>query len=169
MEKKRSNRGKVLVIMGSKSDLPVVESAIPLLKELGLDFEVRIASAHRTPELVREIVSSTDADVIIAVAGMSAHLPGVVASLTDKPVLGVPVNSGHYSGVDSLLSMVEMPPGVPVATFGQGKSGMKNAVIFSAKMLGLKYDYIVENLKSYIKSMKDKVFEDDADVQERLK
>ena len=130
---------KVAVVMGSTSDLPVMQDAVDFLKELGIDVEVDIVSAHRTPEKLFDF--STNAhkkgiQVIIAGAGGSAHLPGMVASKTIVPVLGVPVQSKALSGQDSLLSIVQMPAGIPVGTLAIGESGAKNAGILAAQIVG---------------------------------
>jgi 5-(carboxyamino)imidazole ribonucleotide mutase len=125
----------VLIICGSSSDMPVVEKAEAVLKENGVDYEVKVASAHREPEKVMEIVKSSKADVFIAVAGLSAALPGFVASMTDKPVIGVPV-SAKLGGLDSLLSIAQMPSGVPVACVGVDNS--KNAAYLAIRILRLK-------------------------------
>jgi 5-(carboxyamino)imidazole ribonucleotide mutase len=125
----------VLIICGSSSDMPVVEKAEAVLKENGVDYEVKVASAHREPEKVMEIVKGSDADVFIAIAGLSAALPGFVASMTDKPVIGVPV-SAKLGGLDSLLSIAQMPSGVPVACVGVDNS--KNAAYLAIRILRLK-------------------------------
>ncbi len=127
---------KVLMICGSKSDLPIVEKAERILKENNIPYKLEIASAHREPEKVKEIVKTTDADVFIAFAGLSAALPGFVASLTDKPVIGVPVNV-KLDGLDALLSTMQMPSGVPVATVGIDNA--KNAAHLAIRILKLKY------------------------------
>ncbi len=130
---------KVGVIMGSTSDYNVMEAAVETLAEFGVDFEKRVVSAHRTPELLFEYAKSAKSrgiEVIIAGAGGAAHLPGMVASLTPLPVIGVPVKSRALSGVDSLLSIVQMPAGVPVAT--TAINGAKNAALIAISILSLK-------------------------------
>lgn len=130
----------VVIIAGSKSDAPLVEHGVKELNELGISHEVVYISAHREPEKLREYVSQLPqrgVKVIIAVAGLSAHLPGVVASLSELPVLGVPVDTGPLNGLDALLSIVQMPRGVPVGTLAIGKHGMINAVILAARILNL--------------------------------
>jgi len=127
---------KVLIICGSNSDLPVVNKAEEILKENNIPYETQIASAHREPEKVKDIVKKSDADVFIAIAGLSAALPGFVASLTDKPVIGVPVNV-KLDGLDALLSTMQMPSGVPVATVGIDNA--KNAAHLAIRILKLKY------------------------------
>ena len=127
------------VIMGSKSDWPTMKNATEILEELGVSFEVKVVSAHRTPDLMFEYAETAEArglEVIIAGAGGSAHLPGMVASKTIVPVLGVPVQSKALSGQDSLLSIVQMPGGIPVGTLAIGDSGAKHAGILAAQIVG---------------------------------
>ena len=127
------------VIMGSKSDWPTMKNATEILEELGVSYEVKVVSAHRTPDLMFEYAETAEArglKVIIAGAGGSAHLPGMVASKTVVPVLGVPVQSKALSGQDSLLSIVQMPGGIPVGTLAIGNSGAKNAGILAAQIIG---------------------------------
>ena len=127
---------KVLIICGSESDLNIANKAEEVLKENKIPYELKIASAHREPEKVKDIVKKSDADVFIAVAGLSAALPGFIASITDKPVIGVPVNI-KLDGLDALLSMMQMPSGVPVATVGIDNG--KNAANLALRILKLKY------------------------------
>ena len=127
------------VIMGSKSDWPTMKNATEILEELGVSYEVKVVSAHRTPDLMFEYAETAEGrglEVIIAGAGGSAHLPGMVASKTIIPVLGVPVQSKALSGHDSLLSIVQMPGGIPVGTLAIGDSGAKNAGILAAQIVG---------------------------------
>ena len=127
------------VIMGSKSDWPTMKSATEMLEEFGIPYEVKVVSAHRTPDLMFEYAETAQArglEVIIAGAGGSAHLPGMVASKTIVPVLGVPVQSKALSGQDSLLSIVQMPGGIPVGTLAIGEAGAKNAGILAAQIVG---------------------------------
>lgn len=126
---------KVLIVCGSESDLPVARRAETVLKENKIPFEIRVSSAHRDPKGTERLVKGTDADVIIAIAGLSAALPGFVASHTDKPVIGVPVGV-KLDGLDALLSMMQMPSGVPVATVSI--DGGKNAAILAMKILAVK-------------------------------
>ncbi|MDC9715335.1 MAG: 5-(carboxyamino)imidazole ribonucleotide mutase [Gammaproteobacteria bacterium] len=126
------------VIMGSKSDWPTMKNAVEMLKELGVSYEVKVVSAHRTPDLMFDYASSAldrGLKVIIAGAGGAAHLPGMVASKTIVPVLGVPVQSRALSGQDSLLSIVQMPGGIPVGTLAIGEAGAKNAGILAAQII----------------------------------
>jgi len=130
----------VAVLMGSASDWPVVRPAVEVLRSLGLRFEVHVSSAHRTPERTAELVRRAEgagARVFICAAGMAAHLAGVVAALTTRPVLGVPLPGGVLDGVDALLSTVQMPPGIPVATFAVGSAGARNAAYFAGQIVGL--------------------------------
>lgn len=150
----------VFIIMGSKSDLPVVEKATAILGKLGIDFGVAVASAHRTPRRVEELVKGSDAKVFIAVAGMSAALPGVMASFTTKPVIGVPV-SGKMT-LDALLSVVQMPPGIPVAAVGLDRGD--NAAILAAEILAVGDVSLVAKLASYRDEMAKKVEEDSEQV-----
>ena len=134
-----ANGPLVSVIMGSRSDLPTMRHAVDALRELGVAHEVRIVSAHRTPELMTEFAQSAKdrgVKVIIAGAGGAAHLPGMVAANTILPVIGVPVESSALSGLDSLLSIVQMPRGVPVATVAIGRSGAVNAGLLAAQIVG---------------------------------
>ena len=127
------------VIMGSKSDWPTMKIATEMLDELGVPYEVKVVSAHRTPDLMFEYAETAQArglEVIIAGAGGSAHLPGMVASKTIIPVLGVPIQSKALSGHDSLLSIVQMPGGIPVGTLAIGEAGAKNAGILAAQIVG---------------------------------
>lgn len=133
------------VVMGSQSDAETMQPALDVLKELGIDYEVSVISAHRTPEKAREYgLSARDngLEVIIAAAGRAAHLPGVLASWTTLPVIGVPLASGELSGIDALYSIVQMPAGVPVACMALGSAGARNAAYLAAEILGLKHESI---------------------------
>ena len=129
-----ADRVKVAIVAGSKSDQAVVDEAVKVLTELGVTHEVQFLSAHRNPEGLRKFLSGSKADVYIAIAGLAAHLPGVIASTTVKPVIGVPVNA-KLNGLDSLLSIVQMPPGVPVACVGIDNA--RNAGILAAEIVAL--------------------------------
>jgi len=150
---------KVAVIMGSKSDLPVMQDAIDVLKEFGIETEVDIVSAHRTPEYMMNFGKNAHhkgIDVIIAGAGGAAHLPGMVASITPLPVIGVPVKSSNsIDGWDSILSILQMPSGVPVATVAL--NGAKNAGILAAQIIGIKDESIKQKLLEYMDDLKTKV------------
>jgi 5-(carboxyamino)imidazole ribonucleotide mutase len=140
------------VIMGSRSDWDTMKNAVETLEELGVPHEVRVVSAHRTPDLLFEYAAEAEGrglEVIIAGAGGAAHLPGMVASKTVLPVLGVPVKSRALSGLDSLLSIVQMPGGVPVGTLAIGSSGALNAALLAAAMLGAGHSEIRESLRAY--------------------
>ena len=140
MTKSATTSARVMVLLGSESDLPVIEGLRKLLDRFGLPHRVEIASAHRQPDKLRRLVTAGDREgiaVYIAVAGMAAHLPGVVASLTLRPVIGVPVAAGPLAGIDALLSMAQMPGGVPVATVAIGTAGARNAAVLAARILAL--------------------------------
>lgn len=138
---------KVAIIMGSDSDWGVMKAAVDTLKNFGVDVELTVASAHRTPDKVHDFVRNSDAQIFIAAAGMAAHLAGVVASLTTRPVIGVPINSEPFKGLDALLSTVQMPGGVPVATMAV--NGAKNAALFATEILALQDDSLAEKLSAY--------------------
>jgi phosphoribosylaminoimidazole carboxylase PurE protein len=143
---------QVLIVVGSESDLPVMEEAGKILKKLGISYEMVIASAHRSPERVIRLASEAEEkgfEVIISAAGMAAHLAGVIAAHTIVPVIGVPIDSPPLNGLDSLLSTVQMPSGVPVATMAIGKAGAKNSAIFSAQIIGRKDPKVAKRLKDY--------------------
>ena len=130
---------KIAIVMGSQSDYSTMKDCIKILKSLKISFEVKIVSAHRTPKRLYEFAkkSETSYSVIIAGAGGSAHLPGMIASLTTVPVIGVPVESKKLKGLDSLLSIVQMPKGIPVGTVAIGKDGAINAALYAASILGI--------------------------------
>src|SRR5512137_2529544 len=151
----------VQIVLGSKTDMKVAEKAIAVLKELGVKHRLCIASAHRTPELVDKLVAEADAEVFIAIAGLSAAPPGVIAARTTKPVIGVPV-SGALN-LDAILSVVQMPPGVPVA--GVGLDRGDNAALLAAAILGLKDEKISKALKRYRQKLKDNVISDSKEVE----
>ncbi|GAB5601975.1 5-(carboxyamino)imidazole ribonucleotide mutase [Thermus sp. FJN-A] len=145
-------RPLVGVIMGSKSDWETLRHAAETLEALGVPYEVRVVSAHRTPDLMAEYAKTAEErgiQVIIAGAGGAAHLPGMTAAHTPLPVLGVPVESKALRGLDSLLSIVQMPAGVPVGTLAIGKAGAVNAALLAASILGLKHPEVMERLKAY--------------------
>jgi len=149
---------KIAIIMGSDSDLPVMKDCAEFLDELGIEYIVDIVSAHRTPDKMFKFARDAKKNgiaVIVAGAGGAAHLPGMVASLTPLPVIGVPIKSAHLSGLDSLLSIVSMPPGIPVATMAV--NGAKNAGILAAKILGVSDPAVYEKVEEYMKSLEDMV------------
>jgi 5-(carboxyamino)imidazole ribonucleotide mutase len=142
----------VAIFLGSESDFEIIEDALKILKEFGLSFSLDVTSAHRTPERTLRLVKEAEAkgaEVFIAVAGKAAHLAGVVASLTVKPVIGVPVESAALAGLDALLSTVQMPKGVPVATMALGKHGGSNAALFAVEILALKNESLRTKLLDY--------------------
>jgi 5-(carboxyamino)imidazole ribonucleotide mutase len=148
---------KVSIIMGSVSDLPVMEKAAAFLDDMNIAFEMHALSAHRTPEAVEEFAVNADkrgVKVIIAAAGMAAHLCGVIASMTNIPVIGVPINA-TLDGIDALLAIVQMPPGIPVATVGINAS--LNAAILSAQILSLNDDELKQKLANYKENLKNKI------------
>ncbi|MDP6658405.1 MAG: 5-(carboxyamino)imidazole ribonucleotide mutase [Candidatus Poseidoniia archaeon] len=148
----------VMLLLGSASDKPIAAKAEEVLAQLGISHATHVASAHRTPRRVVELVEGSDASVFIAVAGLSAALPGVVAAHTRKPVIGVPCTSGSSPGnLDSLLSVVQMPPGVPVAAVGLGRG--ENAALLAARMLALGDDAVASALEDYHAELERKVIE----------
>ena len=162
--------GKALVgiIMGSKTDLEVLQGAVEVLREFGVEHELRILSAHRTPEKVLEWSQTAEErglEVLIAGAGSAAALPGVVAAKTVLPVLGVPVASTTLGGVDALLSIVQMPKGVPVGTLAIGKGGAANAALLAVSILAAKRPDLREKLRAWRKKRADEVLKSDAEAQ----
>ena len=140
------------IVMGSVSDRDVMDECIKTLKEMEISFEITVSSAHRSPDKTRDYaINAPDRgiEVIIAGAGWAAHLAGTLASYTRLPVIGVPIDSSPLSGMDSLLSTVQMPPGVPVATMAIGRGGARNAAVFAGQILALKYDDIAKRLETY--------------------
>ncbi|WP_026486233.1 5-(carboxyamino)imidazole ribonucleotide mutase [Caldanaerobius polysaccharolyticus] len=157
---------KVAVVMGSDSDLPLMKKCINTLKEFGVEFDVRIISAHRTPDIASDFAKNAVGkgyEVIIAAAGKAAHLAGVLAAMTTLPVIGVPVKSSTLDGLDSLLSMVEMPKGVPVATVAI--DGAENAALLAVQILALKYPELSKKVVAY----RDKMAQDVAKKDEEIK
>ncbi len=150
---------KVAVFMGSRSDLEIMENCFQTLKEFDIPFDVYILSAHRTPDEVAEVCKTAEEKygVIIAAAGFAAHLAGTIAGKVTLPVIGIPIDNSSFKGLDSLLSTVMMPPGVPVATVTTGKAGAVNAGVLAAQILSTAYPEIREKLKEYKTKMKDKV------------
>lgn len=161
---------KVAVIMGSKSDLPVVSGAVKTLKELGIPFEVHVMSAHRTPEeaaAFSEGAAKAGFGAIIAAAGKAAHLAGVLAAHTILPVIGIPVKSSTLDGLDALLATVQMPKGIPVATVAI--DGADNAALLAAQMLALSDPALADKLLKKKQEMKEGVKKADAELQEEIK
>ena len=160
---------KVGILMGSKSDFDVVKPAVNVLKKFGVETEVRVISAHRTPEEAHEYAATAKdrgIEVLICAAGKAAHLGGVVAAFTTLPVIGLPVKTDMMGGLDSLLSIVQMPSGIPVATVGV--NGGENAGLLALQILGIKYEDIAEKLCEYKVAMKNKINADDEALQEML-
>lgn len=154
------SKAKVGVIMGSRSDWETMSHCVSTLEELGIEYEAKVVSAHRTPELLYKYATEAESrglEIIIAGAGGAAHLPGMAASMTVLPVLGVPVQSKALSGLDSLLSIVQMPAGVPVATFAIGRAGAVNAALEAAAILGIHSQDIRERLRAYRKAQTESV------------
>ena len=150
----------VAIIMGSDSDWPVMKAAAQMLADFGIDYEAKVVSAHRTPDLMfkfAENAATQGFKIIIAGAGGAAHLPGMVAAKTTLPVLGVPVPSKHLQGQDSLLSIVQMPKGIPVATFAIGEAGAANAGIFAASILAVHDEVLAAKLTQFRSKQTDKV------------
>ncbi|MBE0450433.1 MAG: 5-(carboxyamino)imidazole ribonucleotide mutase [Clostridia bacterium] len=159
---------KVSILMGSDSDFPIVEKCINTLKEFGVEVEARVLSAHRTPHLAIEYAIGAEArgvDVIIGAAGKAAHLPGVIAGVTVLPVIGLPIMSSTLDGLDSLLSIVQMPSGIPVATVAI--NGAENAALLAVQMLSIKYPELRKKMHDYKKSMSDQVVEKDRSIQSK--
>jgi 5-(carboxyamino)imidazole ribonucleotide mutase len=159
---------KVLILMGSGNDAERVEPAWQVLGELGIGYEVRVASAHRTPDVVHDLAKKARADgfaVIIAAAGIAAHLGGVCASLTTLPVIALPIGAGSLGGVDALLSSVQMPPGVPIASVGIDAA--KNAGLFAAAILGATDEGVAQLLEAYRQRMRASVIQADRKLRTR--
>ena len=160
---------KVGILMGSKSDFDVVKPAVNVLKKFGVETEVRVISAHRTPDEAHEFAANARVngmEVLICAAGKAAHLGGVIAALTTLPVIGLPVKTDMMGGLDSLLSIVQMPAGIPVATVGVNAG--ENAGLLALQVLGIKYPEIEAQLAAYKKAMQEKINADDKALQEML-
>ena len=160
----------IAFLLGSDSDLPVLEGAFATLQELGIGFHVRILSAHRTPDEAAEFARNAQKNgvrVLVGVAGMAAHLAGALAAHSSLPVLGVPVDSGPLRGEDALLSTAMMPPGIPVAATGIGKAAAKNAALFAARILALGDPSIAERLEGARAAEREKTLAKDREVRAR--
>ncbi|MHC4617497.1 MAG: 5-(carboxyamino)imidazole ribonucleotide mutase [Planctomycetota bacterium] len=159
-------KSPVAVVMGSDSDMPVMQACVDTLKDFGVEPVVRIISAHRTPQIAAEFADNAASEgvkVIIAAAGMAAHLAGSLAGRTTVPVIGVPlISAAGLEGVDALLSTIQMPPGVPVATMAIGKAGAKNAAILAVQILALSDEKLAQKLAEFKKAQKKKVIEKDS-------
>ena len=161
----------VAILMGSQSDWPVMQATTAVFKDLGVDHEVRVTSAHRTPLDTSEYVSdavSRDCAVFICAAGMAAHLAGSVAAHTTRPVIGVPIDSGPLSGFDALLSTVQMPGGIPVATVAVGKAGAKNAAYLAAQILSLSDDALAQRIVEDREASRENIRAQNAALQSEL-
>jgi phosphoribosylaminoimidazole carboxylase PurE protein len=162
-------KAPIAIVMGSDSDLEVMQNCIEQLKSFGIIPIVRVLSAHRTPEEASEFAQKAAQNgikVIIAAAGMAAHLAGAMAAHSDLPVIGVPLNSdAGLGGLDALLSTVQMPPGVPVATMGIGKAGAKNAAVFAIKILALNDEFLSKKLEKFKSEQRKKVLEKNSGLQ----
>jgi 5-(carboxyamino)imidazole ribonucleotide mutase len=143
---------KIQIILGSKSDMSVAEKAKKVLDEFKVDYNIKVASAHRTPDVIKDIVEKSDVDVFIGIAGLAAALPGAIAAHTTKPVIGIPV-SGKVN-LDAILSIVQMPPGIPVAAVGLDRGD--NAALLAVEMLALKDKTLAKELEKYRKKMREK-------------
>jgi phosphoribosylaminoimidazole carboxylase PurE protein len=162
----KNNLSPVAIVMGSDSDLPVMQNCIDQLKDFGIEPIVRIISAHRTPDVASDFADNAAQNgikVIIAAAGMAAHLAGTLAARTPLPIIGVPLAaSGGPAGLDALLSTVQMPPGIPVATVAIGKAGAKNAAVLAVQILALSDQKIADKLTDFRKAQTKKVIEKDS-------
>ncbi len=162
----------VSILLGSQSDLPVMQAAVDILKRLQIECEIKITSAHRTPSITQQFISDAEArgcQVFIAGAGLAAHLAGATASHTTKPVIGVPIDAGPLKGLDALLSTVQMPGGVPVATVAIGESGAKNAGYLAAQILSLGDNELAERVKKDRAATAEKVQSQNQSLQASLK
>jgi 5-(carboxyamino)imidazole ribonucleotide mutase len=160
---------KVAIVMGSDSDYPVLESCIKILSEFGIETVVKVCSAHRTPDIAAEFAKTAEEngfDVIIAAAGKAAHLPGVIAAYTILPVIGLPIKSSTLDGLDSLLSIVQMPPGIPVATMAI--NGGDNAALMALHIMAMKYPDLRIKIHEYRQRMKQAVEEKNKRLQEKI-
>ena len=163
---------QVAIIMGSTSDLPVLQGAFQMLDKFGVTYTARVLSAHRTPDEAAAFAKNAEdagCKVIICAAGMAAHLGGVFAAHTVLPVIGIPVASEPFNGLDSLLSFVQMPPGIPVATVTAGKAGGKNAALYAISILAVQDAGLREQLKAFRREQAEQVLKADAELQEELK
>jgi len=161
---------KIAIVMGSDSDFPVVEKGLKILNDFGVEVDVRVISAHRTPFMALDFAKNAEAngyELIIGAAGKAAHLPGVLAGCTPLPVIGIPIKSSELDGMDALLAIVQMPPGVPVATVAINSA--ENAALLAVQILSVKYDELRTKFKEYKEQMALKVVEKDEKLIEKLK
>ena len=164
-------RPKIAVVLGSDSDYPVIQDMIKILKDFGIDHEVIVSSAHRSPERTHRFAAGLEergVEVVIACAGAAAHLAGVIAAHTILPVIGVPIDSSPLKGLDALLSTSMMPAGVPVATMGIGKAGAGNAAVLAAQILARSDPKLAERLREYKKGLADRVEQRDKELRKKL-
>ena len=167
-----SGEYSVAIVMGSKSDLPVLQGAFRIFDEFGVSYTARVMSAHRTPEIAARFAAEArdhGVKVMICAAGMAAHLAGVMAAHTTIPVIGIPVASEPFNGLDSLLATVQMPPGIPVATVTAGKAGGKNAALYAVSILSLSDPALAEKLAAFRADMTAEVVKADDELQKELK
>ncbi len=160
---------KVAIVMGSDSDFPIIEKGYNILKDFGVDVTVRVISAHRTPDEALSFAKNAEAEgyeLIIGAAGKAAHLPGILAGCTALPVIGVPIKSSELDGMDALFSVVQMPPGVPVATVAI--NGADNAALLAIQILSVKYEELRVKFKEYKKQMAEKVLQKDKKLNDKL-
>ena len=158
------NSVDIAILMGSDSDLPIVEAIFPILDEFEIHYTKNVLSAHRTPHEVMDLIKKSEQNgckVFIAAAGMAAHLAGAIAAHSIRPVIGIPIESGGMGGIDSLLSTAMMPPGVPVATVAVGKSGAKNSAILAVQILATYNETLSNKLLDYRNNMKEEVLKKD--------
>lgn len=159
---------KVAIVMGSESDLPVMQKAVDIFDRFGVKYFITVASAHRTPDRVIELTRRAETEdwkIFIAGAGMAAHLAGFIAAHTVKPVIGVPMDSSALNGLDSLLSTVQMPGGIPVATMGLGSAGAKNAALFAIEILAVTDEYLRNKLLEYRREQAELIEQKAAEVE----
>jgi len=167
----QSVAAKVAIVMGSDSDWPVMQACTDTLAQFAVPFEVRIASAHRSPTettAYAQAAAKNGIEVVIAAAGMAAHLAGVIAAHTSLPVIGVPMASGSLQGIDALLATVQMPPGVPVATVGIGSAGAENAAVLAVQILALKDKALAEKLSEYKAQLARSVEQKSKELQQQI-
>lgn len=161
----------VVVVMGSDSDLPIVRHCLDVLDEFGIGYDARILSAHRTPRACHEFAAGFDEagyKIVIGAAGRAAHLSGVLASLTTRPVIAIPLESGSLQGIDAVYSNLQMPSGIPVATMAIGKAGAVNAAVLAAQILALGDEDLACRLADYKRAMAEKVLAKDAQLQQEF-
>ena len=157
---------KVAIIMGSESDLPVVKKTLIVLKKFGVKYSLRVMSAHRTPDIAADFAKTAEAngyEVIIAAAGKAAHLPGVLAAYTVLPVIGIPIKASTFDGMDALLSIVQMPAGIPVATVAV--DGAENAALLAVQIMGGKHPLLREQMREYRAALQQAVIDSDQRIQ----